>query len=441
MLFHIFEHFRIACALHEHIHFRRIDGLALHEHARHIVKDAAVFREQLLRARILPFDDGAHFAVDGRGSLLGITVALLEISAEEDGTVAAVADGADLFAHAPFGDHLTRHVRDLTDVARCARAEIVDDQLFRNSAAQRHTDLVVQLIDRIRAVVRVGAGEGVACRHAAGNNGHFVNIIVVHAQLSKDRVTRFVIGGTLLVRFGDDTALLLRPHDDFVNSFIKLEIADGALSCTRRKDGCFVQKVCNIRAREAARHAGDDLEIDVGSQRLIAGMDFEDRLSALDVGKVDVDLTIEPAGTKQGVVENVRTVGRRHDDDTFIGLKAVHLHEDLVKSLFPLVVTASEARPTLSADGVDLVDKDDTGLVAFRGIKQVAHTRSTDADVHFHEVGAADREKGNARLACDCLRKKCLARSGRPHKQNPLGDLRPEVGELLGRFEELDDFF
>ena len=59
-------------------------------------------------------------------------------------------------------------------------------------------------------------------------------------------------------------------------------------------------------------------------------MHFQNLFSAPDVGKIDIDLSIETTGTKKGTVKNIRTVGRRHNNNSFVGIEPVHLNEDLV---------------------------------------------------------------------------------------------------------------
>lgn len=103
------------------------------------------------------------------------------------------------------------------------------------------------------------------------------------------------------------------------------------------------------------------LEVDVGSHGLVARMDLENLFASLDVGQIDVNLTVETARTKQSRVENIRAVGRGHDDDALVCFKAVHLNEDLIEGLFAFVVSAAEPRAAPAAHGVDFVDEDDTG--------------------------------------------------------------------------------
>src|SRR6266851_4261486 len=146
-------------------------------------------------------------------------------------------------------------------------------------------------------------------------------------------------------------------------------------------------------------------------------MHVEDRATALDVGAVEHDLTVEAAGPQERRVENIGTVRGGDDDDVRAGVEAVHLHEDLVQGLLALVVRAAEAGATLAADRVDLVDEHDAGGVALRLIEQVAYARGADADEHLDELGARDREERHARLAGYGAREHGLTGAGRAHEQ------------------------
>ena len=73
-------------------------------------------------------------------------------------------------------------------------------------------------------------------------------------------------------------------------------------------------------------------------------MDLEDALPAPDVGDGDHHLPVEAAGPQQGRIEHVRAVGGGNQDHPFIGLKAVHFHQELVQGLFPLIMAAAQAR-------------------------------------------------------------------------------------------------
>ena len=88
-------------------------------------------------------------------------------------------------------------------------------------------------------------------------------------------------------------------------------------------------------------------------------MDLKDLLTALHVGNVDHDLTVETTGAQQCGVKYVGAVRCRNEHDRIVRLETVHLNEQLVQGLFALIVTAAKTCATLTTDCIDLVDEDD----------------------------------------------------------------------------------
>src|ERR687898_88424 len=66
-------------------------------------------------------------------------------------------------------------------------------------------------------------------------------------------------------------------------------------------------------------------------------------------------LAVEATGPEQRGVEDVGPVGGGDEDDAGACVEAVHLDEELVERLLPLVVAAAHAGAAVAADGVDLV--------------------------------------------------------------------------------------
>ena len=91
------------------------------------------------------------------------------------------------------------------------------------------------------------------------------------------------------------------------------------------EQGGLVEQVFQVCAGEADGGLGDGPQVHVLCQGLVAGVDAKDLLPPLDVGQADVDLPVEPAGTQQGGVQDVRPVGGGQDDDALVGGEAVHL--------------------------------------------------------------------------------------------------------------------
>ena len=139
-------------------------------------------------------------------------------------------------------------------------------------------------------------------------------------------------------------------------------------------------------------------------------VDIENFSTPFDVGGNDGNLPVETTRPFECRIEDVRTVGSRHNDDIVRRTEAIHFHEQGVKGLTTLVVAIGRRRFPGSADRIDLIDEHNTGRIFLGFAKQVADTLGADTNEHFHEIGAAEAVKrhpcltgnspGQQRLAC-----------------------------------------
>jgi len=168
-------------------------------------------------------------------------------------------------------------------------------------------------------------------------------------------------------------------------------------------------------------------------------VDAKDALTALEVGKVDGDLAIEPAGTEEGLIQNVDTVGGGNGNDAGVAIETVHLDQDLVDGLLPLIVAAGETGTTLTTDGIDLIDEDDAGSILLGLAEDVTDTGGTDTHEHLDELGTRDGDEGNAGLTSDGLGQEGLTGTRRSVQDDTTGDAA-SIGRIhLGLLEEVDD--
>ena len=122
-------------------------------------------------------------------------------------------------------------------------------------------------------------------------------------------------------------------------------------------------------------------------------MHLEDLLAALEVGAVDDDLAVEAAGAQQRRVEDVGAVGGGDEDDAGLDVEAVHLDEELVERLLPLVVAAAHAGAAVAADGVDLVHEDDRRGARLGLLEQVAHPADAPTPTNISTKSEPEIEK------------------------------------------------
>ncbi len=91
----------------------------------------------------------------------------------------------------------------------------------------------------------------------------------MRAKFCENCVTRFVISGIFLICLRHYAALLLRPHNDFIDPFIKVVIGDRGSSRTGSQNRSLVQKICKIRSGESAGDPRDHFKVNVCGKRFI----------------------------------------------------------------------------------------------------------------------------------------------------------------------------
>mmetsp|Transcript_52523 Transcript_52523/g.137703 ORF Transcript_52523/g.137703 Transcript_52523/m.137703 type:complete len:564 (+) Transcript_52523:392-2083(+) len=352
-------------------------------------------------------------------------------------------EGADLLVHAVEGDLRVGQLGDAVQVVGRARRDAPEDDLLRHAPSERHAHLVEHLLaaeERNLFGQELVVPEG---RGAAGDDGDLEQRVGVLEEPAADGVAGLVVGHRPALLRAEDLALLLDAADDALDRRLKVPNVHFGLVAARRDQRRLVADVGDVRPREARRerrHAARNL-LHVVRQLDVLEMHHVDLQAALDVGLVDADLAVEAARAQQGGVEDVHPVGAREDDDARERVEAVHLHQQLVQRVLPLVVAATEAAlATSAADSVDLVDEDDARRVGARLAEEVAHARSAHAHEHLDEVRTRHGEEGHAGLARHGLGQQRLARAGGAAQQRALGDLGAEVLELFRLLQEVDKF-
>ena len=263
---------------------------------------------------------------------------------------------------------------------------------------------------------------------------------MVLAEVAGDGVACLVVSGQAALLVGDNVALLLGAHHDLDGGFLNLLLGDGLLALAGSQQGRLVDEVFQIRAGETGGGAGDRFQAHIGAEGLILRVDLEDLLAALDVGQAYIDLAVKTAWTQQRLIQDIRTVRGGHNDNAVVGIKTVHLDQQLVQGLLTLIVAAAETCAALTAYSIDLIDKDDGGHCLFGFFKQVTHAGGTNTDVHLDEVRAGNRVERHASLTGAGTSQQGLTGTRRADEQHAVRDARTQRVEFVGRFQELNDF-
>jgi len=186
---------------------------------------------------------------------------------------------------------------------------------------------------------------------------------------------------------------------------------DGLRIITGGQQRRFIDQVRQVGPGKARCAPGNNTNINSGIQRdfLIADMDVQDFLPPFNIRIGHNNLPVKTAGTQQRVVQHIRPVGGRHQNDTIVGIEPVHLNKQLVQCLFTFIMTAAKSCAPLAAYGVYFIDKYDTGSIFVALLKQVTYAAGPHAHKHFHEIGPADTEERDVGFARNRLGKQRLA--------------------------------
>ncbi len=93
---------------------------------------------------------------------------------------------------------------------------------------------------------------------------------------------------------------------------------DGRSAAAGGEEGGFVENIREISSRGAWGIAGNFHEIDGSIEFDFAGMDFKDLKPAFNIRKIDHDAAVKTAGTQEGLIEDVRAVGRGDENNPFV---------------------------------------------------------------------------------------------------------------------------
>ncbi len=238
----------------------------------------------------------------------------------------------------------------------------------------------------------------------------------------------------------EDQRLALHAHQHFVFGQFEVIHQHGLAVLPRRRQRRFVDHVGQVSAGESRCAAGQNGEIDIVRERNLAGMDPQNFFAAPNIRTVHNHPAVKTPRPQQRRIEHVRPVGRGHQDDAFVRLKAVHLDQQLIQSLLALVVSAAQACAAMASDRVDFVDEDDARSILLALLKQVANAARAHADEHLNEVRTGNREERNIGFTGHSPRQQSLAGSRRADQQYALGNASAQLLELLRLAQEFNNF-
>ena len=157
--------------------------------------------------------------------------------------------------------------------------------------------------------------------------------------------------------------------------------------------------------------------------------------SALEVGTVHNNPAVKTTGTKQRLIQNLRTVGSCKNHNALGRIKAVNLTQQLIECL----IIGTEPGITGMTHSVNFIDENDTGCHLCRLLEQAADTAGAYTYEHFFKVRTGNGEERHTGLTCHSLGKQSLTGTGRTYQQHALGQLCADFCVFSGVMQEVDN--
>ena len=292
-----------------------------------------VLLQQLLRAVVALVDDLPHFRVyvalrrAGNGGVFGHGMAQKDLA-----FVFLVGQGPHLFRETPFGHHVSRQEGGPFYVVAGARGHRVfpEDQALGDAPAEQRADLALQKLPGVAQPVLFGQKHGDAQGPPPGDDRHLVHGVVAGRQPPHNGVAGLVVGRELLLIVAHHHGAPFRAHHHLVLGALEFLHVHQFLVRPGREQSGLVDQIGQIRAGKPRRAAGDDVGLHIVGDGHLAHVHLEDLLPSPNVRQRHHHLPVKPPRAQQGRVKHVGPVGGGDDDDAFLALEAIHLHQELI---------------------------------------------------------------------------------------------------------------
>jgi len=213
-----------------------------------------------------------------------------------------------------------------------------------------------------------------------------------------------MIGNGLFLLGSNDFVLFFKPANNPVHGIEEVFLGHRLFLLTGCDQGRLVADVGNVGPRKTRGLARQKLQVEGLSGLYRTQVHLEYFLPFTDIRQVYVDLPVEPASTHQGLIQDIGAVGCSQNYNIGVGTKTVHLRQQLVERIFPLIVrTGKIVFSPGPAYGIYLVYKDYGRRFVLGLLKEVTYPGGTHPYKHFNKIRSGKGEERNLCFPGYCL--------------------------------------
>ena len=274
--------------------------------------------QQILSLFLLFTDDPTDFVVYDLGCFFAEILMFCYLSSQKR-MCFSLAEGhrTEFVAHAPLANHAAGQGGGLLEIVSCAGGEIIENEFFCCSPAQHHSYAVEKIAAAQIVTILFGQLLCSSQSTAARDDADFFQGVRLGRQLGHERMPRFVVGDDFFVRLAHDI-FPLYAQADLIQGSVEILGLHLIFLLSAGIKGCLVDQILEVSAGKANGHCRHGFKIDIIGQGHVFRVDLEDLLPRFLARTIESYSPVKSPRSDKSGIENVRTIGGRHDDHRFL---------------------------------------------------------------------------------------------------------------------------
>ena len=162
--------------------------------------------------------------------------------------------------------------------------------------------------------------------------------------MTNDGVPNLVIRHHLLFIVLKHTAFFLKTCHNSLNRLTEVLLFNTLALGSGRQKRRFVHQIGQVGTSETAGGLGDTVEVNLFGKFHLLGVDLKNGFPTGEIRAIHQNLSIETTRSQQSSIENFRLVrGRQNNHWLVLSGETIHLGEQLVQGLLPLVIATHDS--------------------------------------------------------------------------------------------------
>merc|ERR1712192_10410 len=170
-----------------------------------------------------------------------------------------------------------------------------------------------------------------------------------------------------------------------------------------RKQASLCTDCLDVGTRELILAHDVFLQVNVFSKGHLTCVDVENPPLGLLIGHWKLNFPVNPARSEEGRIQCVNSVSRHHHLGLSPIVEAIQLVEKLQHSSLDFSFPTTVALVPFGADGVNLINEDDTWAVLICNSEQLAHQLRSISKILLDQLAANHSEEGGTCLISNSL--------------------------------------